>query len=72
LPGGGTLQQKVNTGETFSELKRKLYVTHGIPSSNSTLFFEGKMLMDPLSLNDIVGLVDKSGVATIEVKSTST
>lgn len=68
MPGGESIQQTVKTGETVQELKRKLYAAHGIPFSSLSLFFEGKCMMDPLSLNDIAGVVDKSGVAQIEVK----
>lgn len=68
LPGGVLYEQKVKTGETVQELKRKIYAIHGIPFSSLSLYFNGKCMMDPLSLNDIAGVVDQSGVARIEVK----
>lgn len=68
LPSGEVYQQKVKSGETVQELKRKLYATHGIPTISSSLFFNGVRMMDPLSLNDIDGVVSQKGVAEIEVK----
>lgn len=59
---------KVKSGETVQELRRRLQANHGIPFSSSSLFFQGKCMLDPLSLNDIAGVVDNSGVASIEVK----
>lgn len=68
LPGGAMHQQKVKSGETVQELKRQLYASLGIPFSRLTLFHNGKRMLDPLSLNDIAGVVDNSGSAQIEVK----
>ncbi len=68
LPGGEVHQEKVNSAENVSELKRRLHANKGIPFTSTSLFFKGKCMLDPLSLNDIAGVVDTSGVAHIEVK----
>jgi len=67
MPGGVVHEQTVNAGETVQEIKRRLYASHGLPFGSFSLFFRGRWLLDPLSLNDIDGLVE-SGKALIEVK----
>jgi len=70
LPDGVTYKFIVKTGETVQEIKRKLDTTHGIPYSDATLYFNGKCMIDPLSLNDFPGLVCKDGVS-LDVKLNS-
>lgn len=60
LPDGVTFKLIVKTGETVQEIKRKLDTLHGIPYSDATLFYNGKCMIDPLSLNDFPGLICKS------------
>eukprot|EP01111_Echinosteliopsis_oligospora_P005369 TRINITY_DN1865_c1_g1_i1.p1 TRINITY_DN1865_c1_g1~~TRINITY_DN1865_c1_g1_i1.p1 ORF type:complete len:415 (-),score=108.54 TRINITY_DN1865_c1_g1_i1:32-1276(-) len=67
LPDGSVFSLKFKSGDTVQEVKRKLDTTKGIAARSSSLFWNGKYMMDPLSLNDFPGLVSKSEVQ-IEVK----
>jgi len=71
LPAGDTLQLLVNSGETVQEIKRKLDAVHGIPFSTSSLHHNGKLMMDPLSLNDFPGLLAKSPLSLSEGGNTT-
>jgi len=70
LPDGVTFKLIVKTGETVQEIKRKLDTLHGIPYSDATLYYNGKCMIDPLSLNDFPGLVCKTNVC-LDVKISS-
>jgi len=70
LPDGVTFKLIVKTGETVQEIKRKLDTLHGIPYSDATLFYNGKCMIDPLSLNDFPGLVCKTNIC-LDVKISS-
>jgi len=70
LPGGITFKLIVKTGETVQEIKRKLDTEHGVPYSDATLYYNGKCMIDPLSLNDFPGLVRKTNVC-LDVKISS-
>lgn len=67
LPDGITFKLVVKTGETVQEIKRKLDTLHGIPYSDATLYYNGRHMIDPLSLNDFPGLVCKTNVC-LDVK----
>lgn len=60
------LEEVVKTGETVQEIKRRLCSASKIPS-HSEFYFDGKPMIDPLSLNDIPGVVGNS-VLQVEVK----
>lgn len=66
LPNGGVFEEIVKNGETVQEIKRRLYSADKIPS-NSMFFFNGQYMLDPLSLNDIPGVVGMSALH-VEVK----
>jgi len=70
LPDGITFKLIVKTGETVQEIKRKLDTLHGVPYSDATLYYNGKCMIDPLSLNDFPGLVRKTNVC-LDVKISS-
>lgn len=66
LPSGELFEETVKNGETVQEIKRRLYSAEKIPT-NSLFYFDGKHMMDPLSLNDFPDVVGRSAVQ-IEVK----
>lgn len=66
LPSGELFEETVKNGETVQEIKRRLCSADKIPN-NSHFYFDGKNMMDPLSLNDIPGVNGRSALQ-IEVK----
>jgi hypothetical protein len=71
MPDGVTFKLIVKTGETVQEIKRKLDTLHGIPYADASLYYNGKCMIDPLSLNDFPGLVCKTNVC-LDVKMSPT
>lgn len=67
LPDGVIHKFSVTVGETVQMIKRRLEDVHGIPYSDVTLCFNGKCLIDPLSLNDFPELLGKWNVS-LDVK----
>eukprot|EP00992_Anisonema_acinus_P008437 TRINITY_DN4525_c0_g1_i1.p1 TRINITY_DN4525_c0_g1~~TRINITY_DN4525_c0_g1_i1.p1 ORF type:complete len:127 (+),score=36.05 TRINITY_DN4525_c0_g1_i1:43-423(+) len=57
LPDGSFKKQEFRMGHTVEWLKQALEDNHGLPYARSKLLFNGKMMIDPLSLSDIAGLV---------------
>eukprot|EP01113_Clastostelium_recurvatum_P043614 TRINITY_DN7248_c0_g1_i6.p1 TRINITY_DN7248_c0_g1~~TRINITY_DN7248_c0_g1_i6.p1 ORF type:complete len:505 (+),score=124.64 TRINITY_DN7248_c0_g1_i6:150-1664(+) len=68
MPSGVTHEIKASTGQTVQELKKILEVKHQIPCRASSLFYGGKFMLDPLSINDFPGIMrDKGAVITIKI-----
>lgn len=66
LPTGELFEETVKNGETVQEIKRRLCSADKIPT-NSLFYFDGQKMLDPLSLNDIPGVVGRNALQ-IEVK----
>jgi hypothetical protein len=67
FPGGDQRVLRVKMGETVQGIKRQLETDFGIPFSNSSLYLEGKHMLDPLSLNDFPAIAQGKTTA-LEVR----
>jgi len=67
FPGDIKHQMMVKSGETIQEIKRRISVQNGMTYTSISLCFNDHSLIDPLSLNDVKGLVINSS-AKLEVK----
>jgi hypothetical protein len=47
-----TVIMHVKTGDTVQNIKKKLEDQHGIPYAKMAFMLDGKIMLDPLSLND--------------------
>jgi len=67
FPGDIKHHMLVKSGETIQEIKRRISVQNGINYTSISLYYNNLSLIDPLSLNDITGLLGGS-TAKLEVK----
>eukprot|EP00168_Porphyra_purpurea_P000447 TRINITY_DN10498_c0_g1_i1.p1 TRINITY_DN10498_c0_g1~~TRINITY_DN10498_c0_g1_i1.p1 ORF type:complete len:142 (+),score=44.63 TRINITY_DN10498_c0_g1_i1:66-428(+) len=56
LDGDRTEKIDCKTGETIMNIKKKIHDDHGVPFS-CVVSFQGKPMLDPLSLNDFPHLI---------------
>eukprot|EP01097_Dermamoeba_algensis_P002927 TRINITY_DN2164_c0_g1_i1.p1 TRINITY_DN2164_c0_g1~~TRINITY_DN2164_c0_g1_i1.p1 ORF type:complete len:109 (-),score=23.79 TRINITY_DN2164_c0_g1_i1:100-426(-) len=69
LPDGSTLPLTLKSGETVQNIKKLLNDKHSLPFGKLILTYEGKVMMDPLSLNDYAGIVEKGeGTFVVSLK----
>ncbi|KAL6056812.1 hypothetical protein QOT17_015839 [Balamuthia mandrillaris] len=66
MPDGTTKVMKFTTGDTIQIIKKRLEAEHDIPFTSVDCLLDGKVMLEPLSLNDFPNL-DKSN-PTIQVR----
>eukprot|EP00669_Euglena_mutabilis_P012187 TRINITY_DN680_c0_g2_i1.p1 TRINITY_DN680_c0_g2~~TRINITY_DN680_c0_g2_i1.p1 ORF type:complete len:131 (-),score=25.23 TRINITY_DN680_c0_g2_i1:226-618(-) len=68
LPDGSKRQHEFRMGHSVEWLKQAIEDKHGINYHKQTLYFNGKLMIDPLSLSDIKGLLPAPHENDVEVK----
>ncbi|CBH18639.1 hypothetical protein, conserved [Trypanosoma brucei gambiense DAL972] len=69
LPDGSVQHREHFMGQTVSYLKAQLEDVDGLPYERTTLFFEDRQLLDPLSLNDLPFSVDGENHITVRLSN---
>ena len=69
LPDGTQATHPFKMGHTVEYVKAFLHKEHGIPIAKQKLVFQGRPMIDPLSLVDIRGF--EEGEKLVEVESAS-
>jgi hypothetical protein len=67
LPDGSIFQKTFSKGDTVFNIKKAVHDEKGVEWKGMNVEFNGKVVLDPLSFNDIPGLCDSSS-ATVHIK----
>eukprot|EP01112_Ceratiomyxa_fruticulosa_P014635 TRINITY_DN420_c0_g1_i1.p1 TRINITY_DN420_c0_g1~~TRINITY_DN420_c0_g1_i1.p1 ORF type:complete len:389 (-),score=67.58 TRINITY_DN420_c0_g1_i1:61-1227(-) len=67
FPSGENHELKISTGQTVQDVKKILEVKHQVPCRASSLFYDGVIMLDPLSINDYPKIMREQG-ATLTLK----
>lgn len=69
LPDGSTKEFAQTTGDTIQIIKKKIEVELGFPYHKTSCFYAGKLLIEPLSLNDFPDLPKDKPVIDVRVST---
>jgi len=68
LPDGTTKDLAATTGDTIQIIKKKMEAELGFPYSKTSCFLDGKLMIEPLSLNDFPNLPKERPVIEVRVR----
>lgn len=68
MPDGSTKEVAATTGDTIQILKKKMEVDLGLPYAKTSCYHDGKLMIEPLSLNDFPNLPKDRPVIEVRVR----